>query len=235
MYLLGIGNGHIYDRCIKLDSEGEVKGGADAEFKFNGTLEAYISERYYIALKSFNAPFPENTTEDDRRALLAEREADVTRVEEAIGYAKTLQIELVDELSKGKKSKLRLDQSRTDETGVEHITLKSLLEWYESLSKKLKKGQIESLEAFSNARQPSEMSKPERSLYVSLALCSEALAEKLKNASLHDGDWNVLKVAEALHSQGCLATTDENGLDSQSVASLRVRLALAKRCKAYLS
>jgi hypothetical protein len=96
-----------------------------ALLSMDGPLEEYLAELLTARVASLAAAERTNAGVD----VIEERDQAVQETTELIKRAKGYLIDIKDEISKGEKSALRIDQLDTDSSGVPHYTLKSVDEW----------------------------------------------------------------------------------------------------------
>lgn len=235
--LLGWMQGTIRPRYIQITEQGIPADQLPHLQNLETSLEELLLEQR-AAVREDLLKAAEADAADD---VLEAKENAVTQCDELIRKAASYMHDIGDEIAKGEISRLRVDQSATVETGVVHITLKSLDAWakaeYEisilDPSTPVSSGSPEQKTApNSDDTDPNgglSRVKAEH-LYATLAFFVEDFSTKAPGYRLPDGRPNVAAIAKRVSE---LATT-ANGkqpLQGQKAEAIKDRIEKALRIR----
>lgn len=230
--LLGWGRNTIYPKQLHLSEDGNLRQDPKLIYRPDFSLQEFLSGIYKEALSTYSDAVPEGATDEEVQDAI---ESHAPRIEEAEAFietARSYMLDIVDELSKGADSALRLDNEATALSGVVHITLKSLDTWSES-TYPIKADAVVSAQEpdihalLDTVKDVDGTAKSDFSLYVTLALAVQAFAQKAGGKFLNNGEVNVQQVAGHLEALGAGERANGSNLPSQSEASIRARITKA--------
>jgi hypothetical protein len=203
-------------------------------------LQAFPSE-------AFTANFdPEKHIESvDVFEKLIEKQESLEEVKALIVRARNFAMDIDEELDKGERSLLRTDTAATQKSGVTHITLRSLERWKDAFYAEESKAATELVVPLSALGDPDLMAqlskaiqentkgigKSDASLYVTLGLAIEAIAEKMGPPYADKNERPVIaEIAELIGAK--YQSKDGTALiPGQGVEMIRKRLSLAMKLK----
>jgi len=232
MRLLGWGHRSIYKKNIPVTENEFTQEDLKEMHPENLRLEDYLTFMYQSALDDYANAVPEDATEEVVLRVLEEKLPRIDEAEVLVETARSYMMDIVDELSKGASSALRIDQCATTATGIEHITLRSLDRWEKDFYKATNQpgksvsnltqgdGKEQLLECDLN-----ELTKGNSSLFVTLALAAEAFAEtKVGKYGGKNAPINVKNVSEYLQLLGERDLPKDTAFPGQSAASIKLRI-----------
>lgn len=179
---------------------------------------------------------------DDAKASIAEpevikqKEADLSNTLEWIDKSAIYLVNIVDELAKGEKSALRIDQEATEKSGTIHVTIKSLDEWasdFHSLPTpvSLRSAPAAAVKQLADSQKNKEGSTTKLdNLCLSFAFLIDAFAKE-KPKYWNADKVNVSQLAEHLSD---LATKHGKPIQGQSVEAIKTRIEESIRKKKHL-
>lgn len=239
--LLGWGGETIYLREPELPMTDEGIGLEDTKkiFQPDMTLESFLKEAYQNVLTSYSSKVNEDTTDEEIEELLDEKWDAIEQVESLIEEARSLLMDIVDELALGEKSELRLDLEMSSKMGVQYITLRSLDAWAQRYRRPSSQqdektleiaGDIDEGDDGESSRPKKKESKADRSLYITLWYLAELYAKMRKPLLWNDGKGvNVNALAKSLEESIHAKITDGGDYEGQSFSSIQERLARGKQ------
>lgn len=230
--LLGWGRNTIYPKQLHLSEDGNLRQDPKLIYRPDFSLQEFLSGIYKEALSTYSDAVPEGATDEEVQDAI---ESHAPRIEEAEAFiekARSYMLDIVDELSKGVDSALRLDNEATAGSGVVHITLRSLDAWSESTYPGKAVAVVSAPEPdvhalLKDVKDVDGTKKSDSSLYVTLALAVQAFAQKAGGKFLNNGEVNVQQVAGHLEALGAGERANGSNLPSQSEASIRARITKA--------
>jgi hypothetical protein len=231
--LIGWGRDTVYLTDIKQTGDSDFLKKHMLIYRPDFGLNEFLSGLYKQALLLYAADVPEDATEEDVQRALDLHAHRIDETQAFIEKARSYKMDIVDELAKGDGSALRLDKEATAQSGIAHITIKSLDAWSKptdsiktDAATPVPETDIHAL--LETVKDVDGTTKSDASLYVTLALAVQAFAEKAGPKFLRDGDdVNVKQVAEHLTSLGAKQRAQGGNLPSQSEASIRSRITTA--------
>ena len=178
---------------------------------------------------------------DDAKASIAEpevikqKEADLSNTLEWIDKSAIYLVNIVDELAKGEKSALRIDQEATEKSGTIHITIKSLDEWASDFYSLPTPVSLRSAPAAVKQLADSQKNKGGSTtkldnLCLSFAFLIDAFAKE-KPKYWNADKVNITQLANYLSD---LATKDGERMQGQSVEAIKTRIEESIRKKEQL-
>lgn len=233
--LIGWGRDTVYLTDVKTSGDDEFLKKHLMVYRPDFGLNEFLTELYKRALMQYAEAVPEDATDEDVQHALETHIHQIDETQAFIEKARSYKMDIVDELAKGAESKLRLDKDATAQSGIAHITIKSLDAWSEAAygekSDAAGNEPESDLHALLETIQDVDgTEKSDLSLYVTLALAVKAFAEKAGGKYLREGDdVNVLQVAETLELLGAKQRVKGGNLGGQGIGSIRSRISSAMK------
>ena len=228
--ILGWGRNTIYPKHLHVSEEGTVQEDQHSIYRSAFSLNDFLSDIYRDALAIYEDAVPAGASEDQVQQAI---ESHAPRIEEAEAFiekARDYMLDIVEELAKGDRSALRLDNDATAQTGTIHITLRSLDAWSEStyaIKTEVTKQGPDIHALLETVKDVDGTTKSDISLYVTLALAVQAFAQKAGGKFQNGGEVNVQQVATHLEAFGVDQRSDGSNIPGQSEASIRTRITTA--------
>lgn len=231
--LIGWGRDTVYLTDVRQTGDGEFLKNHQMIYRPDFGLNEFLTELYKRALLLYADAVSDDATEEDVQRALALHFHRIDETQVFIEKARSYKMDIVDELAKGVESKLRLDKDASAQSGIAHITIKSLDDWSDTTYAVTKdtagnepesdlQNLLEKLEDVDGTK------KSDLGLYVTLALAVQAFAKKAGGKYIRDGDEvNVLQVSEHFASLGTKQRAKDSNLHGQSVSAIRARIKTA--------
>lgn len=236
--LMGWGVDAIYKKYIPVSHDGSLAIKSEKIYSSEITLNGVLSDIYREALKAYSDDVSSMEADEDIEEILELRYPKIEEAEALIDKARGYLLDIVDELSKGELSRLRLDKRCSEKNGEDFITIKSLDEWYGETHEKSREavnGLINKNEIIHpKITEVSKGGKADNSLHITLALVAELYAKKSGTACWHNDSMNVKSVADAICTHGSKLVGKDQNLQDQGMESIRSRLTKANSLKDLL-
>jgi hypothetical protein len=184
MRMLGWGKADVYKKAIPITSEGISLADLQSMHPATMTLEERLNDLTENARQALIQAAEDGASFE----VIHERNTAVEEVRDLVAKARSFLMDIDDELDKGDKSALRVDQQATQRTGETHVNLRSLDKWIAArksivdIDENSRVGQQRD-----ETRETGRRSKAEDSLYVTLAIAVTAFARRAGGKFLKSG------------------------------------------------
>jgi hypothetical protein len=175
--MLGWGKADIYKKVIPITSEGISSADLQSMHPATMTLEVRLHDLTENARQALIQAAEDGASFE----VIHERNTAVEEVRELVATARSFLMDIDDELDKGDKSALRVDQQATESTGKTHINLRSLDKWIarrQDTADDDEQPPIRGQGEKTLNPETGKRSKAEESLYVTLAIAVTAFARR---------------------------------------------------------
>ena len=228
--LLGWMQGFTRPAAIKLNNRGTIP---EDQLPLLQSLDAplidYLSDLRNAAYEDFGVLYKKDSKAEGLDALASMVDRYNLLANEAWGYL----MDLTDEIAKGEKSELRIDQEESKRSGTPHYTLRSIDAWTiktynksifsasNSVRNDNKESRFDAIGESEPAKEKGLSKTRSNNLYVTFALLTE-LFSTTGNSYMSNGQINVKNIAERIkeYSRECNKGVIPYGQSAEAIKSV---------------